>query len=105
MPNSDVPFYVVHSLETERARCTAKGALALLEAEVVLLEDVERGYRECIKAQGKLAAIVKTNEGSFQRVLMVRVDSSTDDVERMVAAVQVLTSKNPTGRPPWMLPE
>ena len=103
---SDVPFYVVHTIKDESARITRSGALKLLEAEVVLLEDPDagRGYRKCIKGRTRLEAIVATGEAVERRVLHVRVDSTTDDVERMIAAVQVLTEKNPTGRPPYVLP-
>jgi len=37
-------------------------------------------------------------------MLTVPVDSSTDDVERMIAAVEVMAEKNPTGQPPYCLP-
>lgn len=101
---SDVPFYVVHTIKDESARITRAGALKLLKAEVILLEDSGEDYRNVIKGRTLLEALVATGEAVERRVLHVRVDSTTDDIERMIAAVQVLTEKNPTGRPPYVLP-
>jgi len=42
---SDVPFYVVHTIKDESARITRAGALELIEAEVILLEDSDEDYR------------------------------------------------------------
>ena len=50
MSESHVTRYVVHSETDERVRCTREGARELLEAQIVVLVDEDRGYRQCITA-------------------------------------------------------
>ena len=102
---SDVPQFVVHRAQDERVRCTREGALRILEADVIVLVDETRDYQECIKGRDRLEAITRSGEALPLRVLRVAVDSQTDDVERMMAVVDVVTAKNPTGQPPYLLPE
>ena len=104
MSESRVTQYVVHSETDERVRCTRAGALAILEAEIVVLVDETRGYRKCIKGKDALEAIIDSGQPQRLRMLTVAVDSWTDDPERMVAAAQACAEQNPTGRPPWVLP-
>lgn len=102
---SDVTKYVVHRAKDEQVRCTREGALALLEAEIVILMDEEQKYQEVIKGRDLLEETIRSGRETARRVLRVRVDSTTDDVERMMAAVSVVTEKNPTCRPPYVLPD
>jgi hypothetical protein len=102
---SDVTQFVVHQSRDESVRCTRQGSIKLLEAEVVLLVDEAQDYQECIKGRDRLEAIVQGGRAVPVRMLLVNVDSTTDDPERMVAAVTVVTEQNPTGRPPYCLPE
>ena len=101
---SDVTHFVVHNARDEKVRCTRQGALKLLEAEIVLLVDKAHDYLECVKGRELLEGIVRSGQTASHRVLRVNVDSATDDPERMMAAVSVITELNPTGRPPYWLP-
>ena len=106
MDGSEVPLFIVYDARTEEMRCTREGAVRLLEAEIVLLADEAEDYLLCIKGRDLFAAGMRSGPKAISayRVLKVRVDAATDDPERMMAAIQVVTEKNPTGRPPYVLP-
>ena len=102
---SGVQQFVVFDGKTEKVRLTREGAIQILESDVIMLIDEGANYSEIVKGRDLLEAIAAGKEARHVRMMKVAVNSESDDVEMMIAAIQSVEAKNPTGRPPYCLPE